>query len=82
MIRNSMFAQMVTYAALAYDSSFPMDDLKSNLQHRFGERIRDVYKSPIIDISVGVRKEMSGYFPSVKRMYSEYVIYDKYSNDP
>ena len=41
-----------------------------------------MYKSLIIDISVDVRKETSGYFPGVKRTYSEYVIYDKYSNGP
>ena len=42
----------------------------------FGERINDVYKSPILDISVDTKKETNGYLPGVKRMYSEHVFYD------
>ena len=65
---------------LGYDS-LSTDNSENNLQH-FGEKIEDVYKSPIVDISVDVRKETNGHFPGVKRTYSEHVVYDKYLNGP
>ena len=43
-----------------------------------GSKITDVYKSPIVDISIDVDKELFGYFPGVKGFYSEHVKYDKY----
>ena len=60
---------------LVYDS-VPTNDISNDLYHHFGERINDVYKSPILDISVDMKKEMNGYLPGVKRMYSEHVFYD------
>ena len=53
-----------------------MNDISNDLYNRFGERINDVYKSPILDISVDMKKETNGYLPGVKRMYSEHLFYD------
>ena len=43
-----------------------------------GSKITDVYKSPIVDISVDLDKESFGYFPGVKGFYSKHVKYNKY----
>ena len=40
------------------------------------DKICGVYKSPLIDIDVDVDKESNGYYPGIKKMYSEYVMRD------
>ena len=41
------------------------------------ELLKDVYKSPIIDIDVDMIRESNGYYPNGKSMYGENILYDK-----
>ena len=45
-----------------------------NVCQWYGNRLKEVYKSAIINLDIDCEKETVGYFPGMKRMYSEHVL--------
>ena len=56
-------------------------DLSTSISDLYEGKLRSVYKSPIFDIDVDVKKETNGYYPGCKKMYSEHLCRRDLHND-
>ena len=64
-------------ATISYDCEYK-SNIRTRNQHD-DSMIRNVYRSPIVDINVDLVTESKGYYPvgGCKDMYSEFVVYHK-----
>ena len=75
-LRFDVYADGYIRCTLSYDSNIVRT---SNFACE-SSNMADVYKSPILNVSVDMDSESNGYYPGVKGSYMEHVIHDKYSN--